>query len=149
MRQKFIVGIITLMMAHVAYAERIRSKTVVHTQAYKPRPGRGPHIDVKVTPPGSRGVDGRVLVEVYNRGKQHLALVQFDITLNNRGGFSITAPCKAEDLKPNMSGSQWVIIPKIRGAFPAIDEAVVENLRTVTVEAQDIPMKGFVDLIKK
>lgn len=149
MRQKFIVGIIALMLAQVAYAERIRSKTVVHTQAYKPRPGRGPHIDIKVTPPGSRGVDGRVLVEVYNRGKQHLALVQFDITLNNRGGFSITAPCKAEDLKPNMSGSQWVIIPKIRGVFPAIDEAVVENLRTVTVEAQDIPMKGFVDLIKK
>lgn len=148
-RKLFLVILMVYGFAQGALAERIRSKTVIHTQAYKPKPGRGPHIDIKVTPPGSRGVDGRVLVEVYNRGKQHLALVQFDITLNNRGGFSITAPCKAEDLKPNMSGSQWVVIPKIRGAFPGIDEAVVENLRTVTVEAQDIPMKGFVDLIKK
>jgi hypothetical protein len=149
MIRKLIVIMLVFSGASVAYAERIRSKTVVHKQAYKPKRGRGPHIDIKVTPPGARGVDGRVLVEVYNRGKQHLALVQFDITLNNRGGFSITAPCKAEDLKPNMSGMQWVKIPKIKGVFPVISEAVVENLRTVTAQAQDIPMKGYVDLIKK
>jgi hypothetical protein len=149
MIRKLFMIVLICAPAQLAFAERIRSKTVIHTQAYKTKPGRGPHIDIKVTPPGARGVDGRVLVEVYNRGKQHLALVQFDITLNNRGGFSITAPCKAEDLKPNMSGSQWVTIPKIRGFFPVIDAAVVENLRTVTVEAQDVPMKGFVDLIKK
>ncbi|MEI6833052.1 MAG: hypothetical protein WCL28_03585 [bacterium] len=149
MIRKLFMIVLICAPAQSAFAERIRSKTVIHTQAYKPKPSRGPHIDIKVTPPGARGVDGRVLVEVYNRGKQHLALVQFDITLNNRGGFSITAPCKAEDLKPNMSGSQWVTISKIRGVFPVIDAAVVENLRTVTVEAQDVPMKGFVDLIKK
>lgn len=146
---KFVLITLMAFLALPAQGARIRSKTVVHTQAYKPKPERGPHIDIKVTPPGSRGTDGRVLVEVYNRGKQHLALVQFDITLNNRGGFSITAPCKAEDLKPNMSGSQWVKIPKIAGAFPSIDEAVVDNLRAVTIEAQDVKMKGFVDLIKK
>ena len=149
MMAKFGLLVLITFLALPAQAARIRSKTVVHTQAYKPKPERGPHIDIKVTPPGARGADGRVLVEVYNRGKQHLALIQFDITLNNRGGFSITAPCKAEDLKPNMSGSQWVKIPKIGGAFPAIDEAVVDNLRVVTVEAQDVKMKGFVDLIKK
>lgn len=149
MIRNFMLVLLFLNLIPTARAERIRSKTVIHTQAYKPRPERGAHVDIKVTPPGSRGVDGRVLVEVYNRGKSHLALVQFDITLNNRGGFSITAPCKAEDLKPNMSGSQWVKIPKIGGSFPSIDEAVVENLRTVTVDAQDVKMKGFVDLIKK
>ena len=149
MIRKFWILPLMCVLSQVAYGQRIRSTTVPHTQAYKPKKNRGAHIDIKVTPPGARGVDGRVLVEVYNRGKQHLALVQFDITLNNRGGFSITAPCKAEDLKPNMSGSQWVVIPKIRGAFPVIDEAIVENLRTVTIEAQDVPMKGFVDLIKK
>jgi hypothetical protein len=130
------------------YAEKVRSKVVPHTQAYKPRPDRGAHLDIKVTPPGPRGADGRVLVEVYNRGKQHLALVQFEVTLLNRGGFEITAPVKAEDLKPNMSGSQWIKIPRVRGAFPVIDEAIAENIKTVTVEARDVKMKSFVDLIK-
>jgi hypothetical protein len=132
-----------------AQSEAIRSKNVVHTQAYKPRPERGQHIDIKVTPPGRRGSDGKVLVEVYNRSKQHLSLIQFDINLNNRGGFSINAPGKAEDLKPNLSGSQWVKIPKVNGAFPDIDQAVVTNLRCLTVDAHEAKIKGFVDLIKK
>ena len=149
MFRKFLFIILTSVIAASAEAAQIKSKTVPHTQAYKPKPERGAHIDIKVTPPGSRGSDGRVLVEVYNRGKKHIALVEFEITLSNHGGFAITAPVKAEDLEPNMSGAQWVKIPKIKGAFPTIDEAVVDNLRTVTVDAQDIKMKGFVDLIKK
>ena len=149
MIRNFLALMTVCVLASPAQAAQIRSKTVVHTQAYKAKPERGSHIDIKVTPPGSRGKDGRVLVEVYNRGKQHLALVQFDITLTNRGGFEITAPVKAEDLRPNMSGAQWVQIPKIKGAFPIVDEAVVDNLRTVTAEAQDVKMKGFVDLIKQ
>jgi hypothetical protein len=148
MIHRFAFFIVMSLLASSANAEQIRSKNVIHTQAYKPRPERGPHVDIKVTPPGARGSDGRVLVEVYNRSKQHLALVQFDVTLNNRGGFAITAPVKAEDLKPNMSGSQWVKIPRIKGAFPSIDEAIVDGLRTVTVDAQDVKLKGFVDLIK-
>ena len=148
MIHRFAFFIAMSLLASNADAEQIRSKNVIHTQAYKPRPERGSHVDIKVTPPGARGSDGRVLVEVYNRSKQHLALVQFDVTLNNRGGFAITAPVKAEDLKPNMSGSQWVKIPKIKGAFPGIDEAIVDSLRTVTVDAQDVKLKGFVDLIK-
>jgi hypothetical protein len=131
-----------------AFASQIRSQTRSHKVAYKPTPGRGEHIDIKVTPPGARGVDGRVLVEVYNRGKAHLALVQFDVVLTNRGGFAITAPVKAEDLRPNMSGSQWVKIPSIKGAFPIIDQAIVENLKMVNTEAREIKMKGFVDLIR-
>jgi len=148
MIHRFGFFIVMSLLASGANAEQIRSKNVIHTQAYKPRPERGAHVDIKVTPPGTRGSDGRVLVEVYNRSKQHLALVQFDVTLNNRGGFAITAPVKAEDLKPNMSGSQWVKIPRIKGAFPSIDEAIVDGLRTVTVDAQDVKLKGFVDLIK-
>lgn len=149
MIHRFTFFIVMSLLASSANAEQIRSKNVIHTQAYKPRPERGQHIDIKVTPPGARGSDGRVLVEVYNRSKQHLALVQFDVTLNNRGGFAITAPVKAEDLRPNMSGSQWVKIQKIKGAFPSIDEAIVDSLRTVTVDAQDVKLKSFVDLIKK
>jgi hypothetical protein len=137
-----------LLVSGIAEAGQIRSKTRSHSVAYKPTPGRGDHIDIKVTPPGARGSDGRVLVEVYNRGKTHLAMVQFEVTLNNRGGFAITAPVKAEDLKPNMSGSQWIKIPRIKGAFPVIDLAIVDNLKTITIEAREIQMKGFVDLIK-
>lgn len=133
----------------IAAAQQLRSKNIPHTQAYKPRPELGSYLDIKVTPPGPRGSDGRVLVEVYNRSKQHLSLIQFEVTLNNRGGFAITAPIKAEDLKPNMSGSQWVKIPKVKGAFPAVDEAVVENLKVVTSDAREIKIKTNVDLIKK
>lgn len=134
--------------ASPSFAQKVRSKSVPHTQAYKPRPERGAHIDIKVTPPGARGADGRVLVEVYNRSKQHLALIQFDVTLLNRGGFEITAPVKAEDLKPNMSGSQWIKIPRVRGAFPSVDEAIADNIKAVTIEAREVKMKSFVDLIK-
>jgi hypothetical protein len=129
-------------------AEPIRSQLRSHKAAYKPTPERGEHIDIKVTPPAARGRQGRVLVEIYNRGKVHVALVQCDVTLKNRGGFSITAPVKAEDLRPNMSGSQWIKIPLRRGSFPDIDQAVVENLRIVTADATEIKMNGFVDLIK-
>ena len=146
---RFIVFLLgTFFLTSPVYAEKVRSKIAPHKQAYKPRPERGLHLDIKVTPPGPRGVDGRVLVEVYNRGKEHLALVQFDVTLINRGGFEITAPVKAEDLKSNMSGSQWIKIPKVRGAFPSIDEAIADNIKTVTVEAREVKMKAFVDLIK-
>jgi hypothetical protein len=47
-----------------------------------------------------------------------------------------------------MSGSQWIKIPKVRGAFPSIDEAIADNIKTVTVEAREVKMKAFVDLIK-
>ena len=141
-------GLLILFFSWPVFAQQIRSQTRSHKIAYKPTPGRGDHIDIKVTPPGARGSDGRVLVEVYNRGKAHLALVQFDVMLTNRRGFAIAAPVKAEDLKPNMSGSQWVKIPAIKGAFPVIDQAIVENLKMVTVEAREIKMKGFVDLIR-
>ena len=134
--------------ANVVHAEQIKSQIRSYKVAYKPIPGRGDHIDIKVTPPGARGSDGRVLIEVYNRGKAHLALVQFDVTLNNRGGFAIKAPVKAEDLKANMSGNQWIKIPAVKGAFPSIDQAIVENLKVVTVEAREVKMKAFVDLIR-
>lgn len=146
---KYFFLLLLVAWAPQAQSEAIRSKVVVHTKAYKLRPERGQHIDIKVTPPGRRGSDGKVLVEVYNRSKQHLSLIKFDINLNNRGGFSINAPGQAEDLKPNLSGSQWVKIPKVNGAFPDIDQAVVTNLRCLTVDAHEVKIKGFVDLIKK
>ncbi len=149
MNTRFYVLLLFIMLfVPTAYAQKVRSKLVPHTQAYRPRPERGSHIDIKVTPPGARGSDGRVLVEVYNRGKQHLALIQFDVTLLNRGGFEITAPVRADDLKPNMSGSQWIIIPRIRGAFPSIDEAIADNIKAVATDAREVKIKSFVDLIK-
>ena len=126
----------------------VQAKIVNHKVAYNPKPERGPHLDVKVTPPESRGEQGKVLVEVYNRGKDHLALVQFDVTLTNHGGFEISAPVKAEDLRPNMSGSQWVKIPRIKGKFPTIDGARMANIRTITDEAKEVKMNGYMDLIK-
>jgi hypothetical protein len=127
----------------------IRSSNIAHTQAYKLHPERGPYLDIKVTPPSPRGVDGRVLVEVYNRTKLKLATVKFDITLQNSGGFSIGAVIEASSLNPNMSGAQWVKIPKIGGQFPAVSVAVVDGLRSITVDAREEPIKGFVTLITR
>ena len=140
---------ILLTFGSPSWAQRYQSKDVPHSQAYKPRPERGPHIDIKVTPPGRRGADGRVLVEIYNRGTTHLALVQADVTLSNRGGYQVSAEVKGEDLRPNMSGAQWIKIPKIKDAFPEIDSALVSNVRVITSDAREVKMKLFVDLIKK
>ena len=147
--RNYIYFLIAIAVSSTSFGAAIRSKNVPHNQAYKLHPKRGQYLDIKVTPPGARGADGRVLVEVYNRGKSHLALIQFDVTLTNRGGFGITAAVTAEDLRPNMSGSQWVKIPMIKGAFPLIDEAIVDNLHVVTVDARDIKINTYVDLIKK
>ena len=148
MMRRIIYLLVAVLTPTVAFSAAIHSKNVTHTQAYKLHPERGQYVDIKVTPPGARGADGRVLVEVYNRGKSHLALIQFDVTLTNHGGFGITAAVKAEDLSPNMSGSQWVKIPMIKGAFPVIDEAIVDNVHVVTVDARDIKINTYVDLIK-
>jgi hypothetical protein len=144
---KFFLWLICLFSVK-ANATPIVSKTRSHLVAYNPILGRGQHVDIKVTPPGARGADGKVLVEVYNRSKTHLALIQFDVTLKNRGGFAITAPVQAVDLNPKMSGSQWIKIPAIKGAFPQIDLAIVDNLKSVTGTATEIKLPGFVDLIK-
>ena len=143
---------VTLMLSSLGLAagdsQAIQAKIVNHLAAYNPNPERGPHLDVKVTPPEARGEPGKVLVEVYNRGKTHLALVQFDVTLFNHGGFEISAPVKAEDLRPNMSGSQWIKIPQVKGKFPSIDAARMSHIVTITSEAKDITMKAFMELIK-
>lgn len=125
------------------------AQLVDHKTAYNPKPQRGPHLDVKVTPPELRGKAGRVMIEVYNRGKDHIALVTFDVVLKNNSGWSLTAPIKAEDLKPNMSGGQWVEIPKMGEKFPAITGASLSHLRVINVEAQEIKLAPYMDLIKK
>lgn len=121
---------------------------VDHKAAYNPKPERGPHIDIKVTPPEIRGQDGRVLIEVYNRSKDHLGSVNFDVKLKNNEGFEIEAPITASDLKPNMSGGQWVKIPPIKGRFPKIIAARALNIRVIRVDATEIKLKAFMDLIK-
>lgn len=130
-------------------AHSVKASIVDHKTAYKPKPERGPHLDVKVTPPEIRGREGRVMIEVYNRGTAHLASVTFDVTLSNQGGFEITAPVSADDLKPNMSGGQWVKIPPIKGAFPKIIGAKLSNLRIINSQAREISMKTYMDLVKK
>ncbi|MCX6123707.1 MAG: hypothetical protein NTV34_03000, partial [Proteobacteria bacterium] len=119
----------------------IKATVVEHKTAYALKPERGPYLDIKVTPPEIRGQEGRIMIEVYNRGKEHLASVTFSVTLFNQGGFDLTAPVTAEDLKPNMSGGQWVKIPQIKGVFPKIIGAKVTNLRIINVQAREIPMK--------
>ena len=133
----------------VKFSTTVQAVIVDHKLAYSPKPERGSHLDVKVTPPEIRGKEGRVMIEVYNRGKDHLALVMFDVTLFNQGGLDITAPVKAEDLKPNMSGGQWVVIPPIQGKFPTITGARLSNLRIVNTSAREVKMKTYMDLVKK
>jgi len=121
---------------------------VDHKSAYAPKPNRGPHLDVKITPPEIRGKEGRVLIEVYNRGKAHIARVTFDVVLFNQGGFTLTAPIVAEDLKPDLSGGQWVKIPQIKGQFPKITGGKITGIRIFDTTAKELPMKAYLDLIK-
>jgi hypothetical protein len=119
-----------------------------HKKSYEIRPERGPYLEVKVTPPEARGKEGKVLVEVYNRGKSHIAHLQFDVVLSNRGGFDLSAQVYADDLRPNMSGAQWISVPKIKGAFPMIHGAKMMNLRIIDINAQEIQLRPYMDLIK-
>ena len=138
--------------AVTAYAKGSDSavaKIVDHKTAYSPKPQRGPHIDVKVTPPELRGKTGRVMIEVYNRGKDHLSLIMFDVTLKNNQGWNLTAPVKAEDLNPNMSGGQWVEIPKMNEKFPTITAAELAHMRVVTSDAREVKLPIYMDLIKQ
>ncbi len=121
---------------------------VNHRVAYLPKPKRGNYLDVKVTPPEARGKSGRVLVEVFNRGKDHLASVSFDVTLMNNSGWSLSAPISAEDLGPNMSGAQWVEIPKMSEKFPVITSAKLAHLRIITKDAREVSLQPYMDLIK-
>lgn len=146
----FIFG--SFAFAGLTYAKSSDSavaKLVDHKTAYAPKPQRGPHLDVKVTPPELRGKVGRVMIEVYNRGKDHLALVSFDVVLKNNSGWVLTAPVKAEDLNPNMSGGQWVEIPKMNEKFPEIMAAQLSHLRIITADAREVKMTTYMDLIKK
>lgn len=144
--------LVSALSGEIARAESfptaVQAKIVDHKTAYSPKPARGPHLDVKVTPPEIRGKDGRVMIEVYNRGKEHLGSVTFDVTLFNQGGFTLSAPIIAEDLKPNLSGGQWVKIPQIKGAFPKITGAKLSNLRIISTKAHEISMRTYMDVIK-
>ena len=152
---KYILILSVTMISSLASAVPAKSsdsavaQIVEHKAAYAPKPQRGPHLDVKVTPPELRGKTGRVMIEVYNRGKDHIASVNFDVTLKNNSGWALTAPIKAEDLKPNMSGGQWVEIPRMGEKFPTITGASLSHLRIISVEAQEIKLTPFMDLIKK
>lgn len=130
------------------YPTSVKATIVEHKAAYTSKPERGPHIDIKVTPPEIRGKEGRVMIEVYNRGKVHLASVTFDVTLSNQGGFEFTAEVTADDLRPNMSGGQWVKIPPIKGKFPKIIGAKLSHLRVIDSNAREVSMKAYMDLIK-
>lgn len=120
-----------------------------HKEAYKPKPERGPHIDIKVTPPEKRGRENFVLVEVYNRTTVHLATVLFDITLLNKGGYKVTSSVEASDLKPNLSGAQWVKVGGDTKNLPVTLEATVTGVKAITVDAKEVNYKVFVDLIKE
>ena len=151
MLQRIVLGCLmaAIMVPSLALANPILSANVVHSQAYKVHPERGPYVSVIVTPPSARGVDGRVLVEVYNRSKTNLALVKFDIELKNSQGFEIVAQGEAHDLKPNSSGAIWIKLPKNKEKFPVVTAAVIDALRIIDVDAQELKLKTFLTVITK
>ena len=138
-----------LAISSVAVATPVQSTNVVHTQAYKKHPERGPYISIIVTPPSARGVDGRVLVEVYNYTKINLALVKFDINLRNSGGFDINAVAEANSLKPKSSGAIWVKLPKIKDRFPPVTAATIDGFRVINSEAQEVSVRPYLTVISK
>jgi hypothetical protein len=141
-------GLSPAAMAGAKVPTSVKATLVDHKTAYSPKPNRGDHIDIKITPPEIRGKEGRLLVEVYNRGKIHISSVTFDLKLKNNEGFEINAPVNAQDLKPNLSGGQWVKIPPIKGRFPKIISARALNIRVISVDAVEISLHPYLDLIK-
>ncbi|MCX6117499.1 MAG: hypothetical protein NT027_08160, partial [Proteobacteria bacterium] len=135
--------------SNLSFPTTTKAALVDHKNTYNPRPERGAHLHVVVTPPEKRGKEGKVLVEVYNRGKIHIASAAFDLTIANQGGLEIKSSIQATDVKPNYSGLQWISIPPIRGKFPIATAARLTNLRIVDTSAQEIQMKVFLDMVKR
>lgn len=126
----------------------VKARLAEHKESYAAKPQRGPHLDIKVTPPEIRGKDGKILIEVYNRSKEHIALVTFDLKLHNHGGYDLDAPIQAEDLRPNLSGGQWVKIPQVDGKFPKILGARASNIKIITADSREIALMPYLDVIK-
>ncbi len=114
---------------------------------YKKRPE--PHIHVVVTPPEKRGKKNQVLVEVYNRTKEPLSIVLFDITFLNHAALEISSKVEASDLAPNLSGAQWIDLGKMGKEFPTIDSARLDGLQVVDKKANKREVKVYLDLIKE
>lgn len=127
---------------------KTQNRIIRHSKAYDPYPERGPHIDIKVTPPEKRGAAHYVLVEVYNRSKIDLAIVRFDITLHNRGAMDISSTVEVLDLGHNWSLPTWLRVPG-KGTIPPIDRISVSNLRVYDAEARELKLPVFSDLIKE
>jgi hypothetical protein len=123
-------------------------RTVIHTEAYKKREYLGPHINFKVTPPEERGVQGRVLVEVYNYSKTYLNVVDFWLYLSNNWGDKIEVHITCDDIKPNWSALRWVRIPGAK-KVPKMDKVVIQNLSIFDENGKKIKLKHYTDLIKK
>ncbi len=147
--QTVALGLLVALVAlsRIASATPIQSSNIMHTQAYKKHPERGAYISIIVTPPSARGVDGRVLVEVYNYTKVNLALVKFDINLRNSGGFDINAVAEAKSLKPNSSGAIWIKLPKIKDRFPPVTAASIDGLRVINSEAKEITISPYLTVV--
>ena len=139
----------SVLCSDIVSANPIQSTNIVHTKAYLVHTERGPHVAIIITPPSARGVDGRVLIEVYNRTKVHLALVKFDINLRNSGGFSINSTAEAKDLKAKSSSAIWIKLPKIKEQFPQVTAATADGLRVINANAIEIPVKAYLTVITK
>ena len=126
----------------------VKGRLSEHKDSYAPKPQRGPHLDIKVTPPEIRGKDGKLLIEVYNRSKEHIMLVTFDLKLFNNQGYELDSQVQAEDLRPNLSGGQWVKIPQIQEKFPKILGARASNIKIITADSREIALMPYLDVIK-
>lgn len=154
-------GLLALMASELAVGQTTPAQTVKknlaapaqnrkvnHLEAYKAHPERGPHIDLKITPPEKRGKDTMVLVEIYNRSKLRISVLKFDITFKNRGAQDVAASIEAEDLGPGWSVPRWVKIPA-SGKIPTIDSIILTNVRVIDSTANEVKLKAYSDLIKE
>lgn len=124
-----------------------RNQVINHRKAYKPRPGRGEHIDIKVTPPEKRGKKGHLLVEVYNNSKKYISVMKFHIKINSAGYKHLSSEILVEEMWPNWSDVKWIKIGG-NGKLPKVYTIEIEKMELFDHEAKPLKIPFYSDLIK-
>ena len=109
---------------------------------------------IKKAPPAKKSAEENIVrVEVYNRTKEDLSLVKFDVVLLNRSALEITLQdIQGSDLKPNYSGEKSFDLNKqgsLKNDFGTIFSAQLNGLQIVDEKGAKREFKVYIDLVKE
>ena len=126
---------------------KIIYRVVKNTGAYN-RATSGQHLALKITPPEFYGAGQFIFVEIYNYTNQHLGQVDFDIFLKNNSWYNFDAHVTGDDILPKRSALRKIAVPKGKGRFPGIDKVKISNLKVYNMDASEIRVNTYVDLVR-